>query len=195
MIGRLRGTLLERQPGSILLDVGGVGYEAAVSLHTFSSLPPVGSTASVEVVTVLRENALELFAFADLAEKQAFALLRTVSGIGPRMAIAVLSGIRVEELARAVADEDARRLTAIPGIGRKTAERMILDLRGKLEPAPSSKSAPSLAEDDAVEALVGLGYRRGEAEKAARAATAAGASGLEDVLRRALSGLVKAAGG
>ena len=115
MIGRLRGTLLERQPGSILLDVGGVGYEAAVSLHTFSSLPPVGSTASVEVVTVLRENALELFAFADLAEKQAFALLRTVSGIGPRMAIAVLSGIRVEELARAVADEDARRTLRVTG--------------------------------------------------------------------------------
>src|SRR5687767_10558610 len=133
MIGRLRGKLEVRQPGEVLVDVGGVGYHAAISLQTFSALPPLGSDVRLEVVTVLRENALELFAFATASEKEAFVHLRGVSGIGPRMALAVLSGIDVPELAAAVAAGNAQRLTAIPGIGRKTAERMLIDLRGKLD--------------------------------------------------------------
>src|SRR6185369_16364341 len=123
---------------------------AAVSLQTFSALPPVGERAEVEVVTVLRENALELFAFATVAEKAAFQLLRSVSGIGPRMALAVLSGISVDELAAAVSAGNAGRLTAIPGIGRKTAERILIDLRGKLD-APARPATPAgRIEEDAV---------------------------------------------
>lgn len=193
MIGRLRGILEVRQPGEVIVDAGGVGYQAAISLQTFSALPGAGQQVTLEVVTVLRENALELFAFATAAEKAAFQLLRSVSGIGPRMALAVLSGIRVDELAAAVADGNAQRLTAIPGIGRKTAERMLIDLRGKLD-APVAASTPAgRIEEDAVSALLGLGYKRGEAEKAVRAAAAAGDASLEDVLRRALGGLVREA--
>jgi Holliday junction DNA helicase RuvA len=195
MIGRLRGTLQIRQVGEVLVDCGGVGYQAFVSLQTFTDLPPAGGDVQLEVVTVLRENALELFAFLTAAEKEAFQLLRSVSGIGPRMALSVLSGISVEELAGAVAAGNAQRLTAIPGIGRKTAERMLIDLRGKLD-APSRPASPAAqVEDDAVSALVGLGYKRAEAEKAVRAAASSGEKNLEDVLRRALSGLVRAVAG
>jgi Holliday junction DNA helicase RuvA len=189
MIGRLRGKLEVRQPGEVLVDVGGVGYHAAISLQTFSALPPLGSDVRLEVVTVLRENALELFAFASASEKEAFTHLRSVSGIGPRMALAVLSGIDVPELAAAVAAGNAQRLTAIPGIGRKTAERMLIDLRGKLDGQAPAAAPSGSVEEDAVSALVGLGYKRGEAEKAVRAAGAGPGSSLEDVLRRALGGL------
>jgi holliday junction DNA helicase RuvA len=189
MIGRLRGRLEVRQPGEVLVDVGGVGYHAAVSLQTFTALPPLGSEVRLEVVTVLRENALELFAFATPAEKEAFAHLRSVSGIGPRMALAVLSGIDVPELAAAVAAGNAQRLTAIPGIGRKTAERMLIDLRGKLDGQAPAAAPSGRVEEDAVSALVGLGYKRGDAEKAVRAAGVEAGSTLEDVLRRALGGI------
>jgi Holliday junction DNA helicase RuvA len=191
MIGRLRGKLESRQPGEVLLDVGGVGYEAAISLKTFSSLPPLGSEVTLEVVTVLRENALELFAFATASEKEAFTHLRSVSGIGPRMALAVLSGIDVAELAAAVASGNTQRLTAIPGIGRKTAERMLIDLRGKLEVKAPAATPAGRIEEDAVSALVGLGYKRSEAEKAVRAAGQGSKTSLEEVLRRALGGLVR----
>jgi Holliday junction DNA helicase RuvA len=191
MIGRLRGKLQARQPGEVLLDVGGVGYEAAISLQTFSSLPSLGSEVTLEVVTVLRENALELFAFATASEKEAFTHLRSVSGIGPRMALAVLSGIDVAELAAAVASGNTQRLTAIPGIGRKTAERMLIDLRGKLEVKTPAATPAGRIEEDAVSALVGLGYKRSEAEKAVRAAGQGSKTSLEEVLRRALGGLVR----
>jgi len=193
MIGRLRGRLESRQAGEVLVDVGGVGYQAFVSLQTFSALPPAGEAVTLEVVTVLRENALELFAFSTPAEKSAFHLLRSVSGIGPRMALSVLSGIRVDELAIAVSSGNAQRLTAIPGIGRKTAERMLIDLRGKLDAPVAAATPAGRIEEDAVSALLGLGYKRGEAEKAVRAATADGDASLEDVLRRALGGLVREA--
>lgn len=192
MIGRLRGTLELRQPDEVLIDVGGVGYHAAISLQTFAVLPELGRETQLEVVTVLRENSLELFAFASIEEKTAFQLLRSVSGIGPRMALAVLSGIRVEELAAAVAAGDAARLTAISGIGRKTAERMLIDLRGKLDVPATAVLVVGRTEQDAVSALLGLGYKRGEAEKAVRAATTESADlDLEEVIRRALSRLVK----
>jgi holliday junction DNA helicase RuvA len=190
MIGRLRGTLDVRQPAEVVIDAGGVGYQAAISLATFSVLPPVGSEVRLEIVTVLRENALELFAFATAAEKEAFQLLRSVSGIGPRMALSVLSGISVADLAAAVAAGNAQRLTAIPGIGRKTAERMLIDLRGKLDAPAQSDSPASSMEEDAVSALVGLGYKRAEAEKAVRRVGGASTT-LEELLRRALGGLVK----
>lgn len=191
MIGRLRGTLADKQPGEVLVDCGGVGYLAAISLGTFSSLPPVGAAVQLLAVTVLRENALELFAFSSEDERRAFTLLRSVSGIGPRMALSVLSGIAPDELAAAVATGNTARLVAIPGIGRKTAERMIIDLRGKLEAPVGALTPAARVEDDAVSALVGLGYKRGEAEKAVRAARVGAEDGLEDLLRRALGGLVR----
>lgn len=191
MIGRLRGTLDVRRPGEVVVDCGGVGYVAAVSLQTFASLPPAGKPVCLEVVTVLRENALELFAFASDDEKAAFQVLRSVSGIGPKMALAVLSGIRVDDLAAAVAAGDHGRLTSIPGIGRKTAERMVVELRGKLDAPPVAATPKDRVEEDAVSALVGLGYKPAEAGKAVRAAAAAGDGSLEDVLRRALSALVR----
>ncbi|HEY2775674.1 MAG TPA: Holliday junction branch migration protein RuvA [Candidatus Binatia bacterium] len=190
MIGRLRGTLALRLPGEVLVEAGGVGYQALISLQTFTSLPALGQNVQLEVVTVLRENALELFAFSTLAEKNAFQLLRSVSGIGPRMALAVLSGISVGELAAAVSGDNVKRLTAIPGIGRKTAERILIDLRGKLDGAAPPSAPGSAVDDDAVSALVGLGYKRGEAEKAVRQA-ASSANGLEEVLRTALASLVR----
>lgn len=195
MIGRLRGHLRVREPGEVLVDCGGVGYQAFVSLQTFAALPPAGAEVQLEVVTVLRENALELFAFQHAAEKQAFQLLRSVSGIGPRMALAVLSGISVDELAAAVTAGSASRLTAIPGIGRKTAERMLIDLRGKLDAPVRAATPAARVEDDAVSALAGLGYKRGEAEKAVRTALSGGETNLEEVLRRALGALVKAVAG
>jgi Holliday junction DNA helicase RuvA len=204
VIGRLRGKLVVRQPGEVLVDCGGVGYQAFISLATFSSLPPLDGEVRLEVVTVLRENALELFAFATAAERHAFQLLRSVSGIGPRMALSVLSGISVDELAAAIGGGNTQRLTTIPGIGRKTAERILVDLRGKLDvPAPSASPAGRL-EEDAVSALLGLGYKRAEAEKAVRKAMdAAGgilemdaASGnLEELLRAALAQLMRTVAG
>jgi holliday junction DNA helicase RuvA len=191
MIGRLRGVLAVKQPGEVLVDVGGVGYQAAVSLQTFGMLPAAECEVVLHVVTVLRENALELFAFASEEERRAFQLLRSVSGIGPRMALAVLSGISTAELATAVASDNAGRLTAIPGIGRKTAERMLIDLRGKLEAPRGPVPTAGQVEEDAVSALVGLGYKRAEAEKAVRAAAGAGDGSLEDLLRRSLGGLVR----
>ncbi|HYC57556.1 MAG TPA: Holliday junction branch migration protein RuvA [Candidatus Binatia bacterium] len=187
MIGRLRGTLASKQPGEVLIDCGGVGYQAHISLQTFYALPPSGAPVELLAVTNLRENALELFAFATAEERSAFHLLRSVSGIGPRLAISILSGIAPADLAKAVAAGDLARLVAIPGIGKKTAERVLLDLRGKLAPEPSAASAPAQGiEEDAVSALVGLGYKRSEAERMVRAAAGSSDGTIEDLIRRAL---------
>ncbi|MBI5504890.1 MAG: Holliday junction branch migration protein RuvA [Deltaproteobacteria bacterium] len=191
MIGRLRGVLAEKLPGEVLLDVGGVGYQALISLQTFYALPPQGERVELFVVTNLRENALELFAFAAREEKAAFNLLRGVTGIGPRLALALLSGIAPAELAKAVAASDFVRLVAIPGIGRKTAERLVVELRGKLAPETDSPRRPGEGgiDEDAVSALLGLGYKRSEAEKAVRGARSAGEATLENLIRRALTAM------
>lgn len=188
MIGRLRGVLAEKLPGEVLIDVGGVGYHAFISLQTFYALPPTAERVDLFIVTNLRENALELFAFASREEKVAFNLLRGVSGIGARLALALLSGIGPGDLARALATSDVARLVAIPGIGRKTAERLVVELRGKFAPEEGTPGLPGEGgiEEDAVSALLGLGYKRGEAEKAVRAAHGAGELTLENLIRRAL---------
>jgi len=188
MIGRLRGVLAEKLPGEVLLDVGGVGYQALISLQTFYALPPQGERVELFIVTNLRENALELFAFAGCEEKIAFNLLRGVTGIGPRLALSLLSGIEPGELAKAVGASDIARLVAIPGIGRKTAERLVVELRGKLasDGEAPGRSAASGIEEDTVSALLGLGYKRGEAEKAVRAVRGAGEPTLESLIRRSL---------
>ncbi len=171
MIGFLRGRLLRARPERLLVEAGGVGYEVAVSLFTFSELEPVGVGAEVAlfVHTHVREDQLALYGFATEAEKELFERLITVSGIGPRLAQTILSGLPAPDLLQAIAAGDLARLTRIPGIGKKTAERMVVELRDKLqalarEAAPSRPTAAS--DEDLVAALVNLGYKPSQAEKA-----------------------------
>lgn len=195
MIAELRGHLARKHADRAVLDVGGVGYEVFVSLNTFYRLPEIGEPLRLVIHTHVREDALQLYGFLDHEEKSLFLLLTGVSGIGPRLALNILSGTPLAELLEALEAEDLARLVAIPGIGKKTAERMIVELRDKLAKARLTGGAePGAApargvEAEAVSALVNLGYRRPEAEKAAKAMAASGAATLEDVIRGALKRL------
>ncbi len=189
MIARLRGTLAEKSPGEVLVDVGGVGYQAQIPLSTFYRLPEEGSEVELQVVTNLRENALELFAFRSAEEKQLFSTLRSITGIGPRVALAILSGTEPEEFRRVVRDGDLTRLVAIPGIGRKTAERLLVELKDKLSgDAEGDLGADSLGED-AVLALVALGYKRGQASNAVKALLPEAGGSVETLIKKSLARL------
>lgn len=170
MIGHLRGTLLTKHPNRAIVETCGVGYEIAISVPTFTELPAAGSEVALHIYTHVREDALSLYGFFRLPEKHLFEKLLTVSGIGPKLAITILSGMRTEELIAAIRAGDLACLTRIPGIGRKTAERMVLELRDKLPVAPAATDAPSMrrteVEEDVLSALVNLGYQRASAEKA-----------------------------
>ena len=204
MIGRLTGKVSSCAPDLVLLDVHGVGYEVRIPLSTFYRLASAGSSGAVSlhVHTHVREDAWQLFGFATLEERSAFEQLIGISGIGPRIALAVLSGIGVDELRQTVWRGDRERLQRIPGVGRKTAERMLLELRDKmgLEPAADEDGArvvvglPGSVEADAISALVNLGYSQRLAESAVAgavaSASAADVSKLEHVLKTALRGLV-----
>jgi Holliday junction DNA helicase RuvA len=190
VIAKLRGTVSDKKPGEVVLDVGGVGYHAHISFNTFCRLPEVGEPALLEIVTNLREGALELFGFASCAEKELFGLLRSVSGIGPRLALAILSGIEAVELREVLRTAAIDRLVAIPGIGRKTAERMLVELKGKVDDARGVEASPDVAklEADAVLALVALGYKQIDARKAVNACKGDVASGtIEGLIRRSLA--------
>jgi Holliday junction DNA helicase RuvA len=171
MIGRISGILLEKKPPQILVDVGGVGYELDVPMSTFYNLPDCGEKVSLHTHFLVREDGHFLYGFANDEERATFRQLLKISGVGARMALAVLSGLSVGELAQAVALQEAGRLVKIPGIGKKTAERLLLELRGKLDPARSSTSAvnaprmetPIDARSDILNALLGLGYSEREA--------------------------------
>ncbi len=192
MIAKLRGTLIEKRPGEVVLDVGGVGYHAHVSLNTFCRLPDVGKPVGLEIVTNLREGALELFGFADPSEKDLFGLLRSVSGIGPRLALAILSGIEADELRRVLRTAAIDRLIAVPGIGRKTAERLLVELKGKVDDGPLPPVDVSLAslENDAVLALLALGYKQADARRAVSACRGeTGGDTIETLIRRSLAHL------
>jgi len=163
MIARLAGTLLEKYPGRIVVDVGGVGYDVFVPLSTYYGIGEVGSPVTLQVHTHVREESLALFGFLTRREKDLFTRLIGVSGVGPKTAVAILSGLETEDLLAAVRGRDAARLASVPGIGRKTAERIILDLADRLdtlEPAPGAAVPPGAAgfRDDLVSALVNLGY-------------------------------------
>jgi Holliday junction DNA helicase RuvA len=189
MIARLTGRLAQKAPDVLIIDVHGVGYRVLVSLHVFAALPAEGEQVELAIHTHLRENALELFGFLSGEEHALFAALITVSGIGPRMAINILSGVPAPELMAALIDGNVGRLVAIPGVGKRTAERLIVELRDRvrtLHPTPSGVRRESPADDEAISALVNLGYRPPDAERAVRAVTADGAHGLADVIRRAL---------
>ena len=189
MIGKISGTLAHKAPGEITVDVGGVGYHIFIPLSVFYRLPEIGGKVSLHTHTHLREDALQLFGFLEPAEKQVFLLLNSVTGIGPKLAINILSGIPAEDLARALKEGDQPRLLSIPGVGKKLAERMIVELRDKFLSFPAQQAAlgdGSQLTRDAVSALVNLGYRRAEAEKNVREIAQKGEGTLAEVLKEAL---------
>src|SRR5438876_6195204 len=170
MIAHLRGKLISRHPNEVIVETMGVGYDVTISVPTFSELPPAGSEVALHIHTHVREDQIALYGFLRPEEKQLFEKLITVSGIGPKLAITILSGMPADEMVNSIRANDLGRLTKIPGIGRKTAERMVLELRDKLPPAGANEMRviPSLSatQEDVLSALLNLGYQRGAAEKA-----------------------------
>jgi Holliday junction DNA helicase RuvA len=198
VIAYLRGRLFDKHPNRIVVDVSGVGYDVAVPLSTFYGLGDAGSEVQLRVHTHVREDALALFGFATRLEQDLFERLIAISGIGPKVALAVLSGIEPRELVRAIEQSDVARLTAIPGVGKKTAERMVLELKDRLpkaqvvEAGVESAPDPSSLKDDVLSALINLGYHRPLAEKAVDAATkAAPDADFERTLKQALRNLAR----
>ena len=187
MIGRLSGRLLSKQPPQILVDCGGVAYELDVPMSTFFGLPATGESVTLHTHLVVREDAHVLYGFATLEERAAFRQLIRISGVGARTALAVLSGLSVAELAQAVALQEPGRLTKVPGIGKKTAERLLLELKGKIADAESRPAAG--AAGDVVHALVGLGYSEKEAAAAVKSLPPGVA--VAEGLRAALKALAK----
>lgn len=201
MIAHLTGKLFQKQPNSVIVDVAGVGYELTVPLSTFYDLGETGSEVSLRVYTYVREDALLLYGFRTEREKKLFLMLTSVSGIGPKLAITVLSGLSAEELIEAIRSGNLARLVAIPGVGRKTAERLIVELRDKAAAlvaadagADSTARAPESGvadvREDIISALVNLGYQKAAAERAVSAALREeSGGGFEALLKRALRGL------
>jgi len=201
MIGRLEGTLARKQPPSLLVDVGGVGYELEAPLSTFYELPAVGEPVTLHTHLVVRDDAHLLFGFARESERQLFRTLLKVSGVGARMALAILSGMSAQDFARCIEADDVTALTKLPGIGRKTAERLVVEMRDRLDesalrdamPAAAGRDAAAPAGDpvaDATSALVALGYRSAEAAKMIRKLDTEGLA-TEDIIRGALQAAVK----
>jgi len=191
VIGRLTGRLIEKSPPTVVVEAGGVGYEVDVPMSTFYGLPATGQEVKLFTHLTIREDAHLLFGFATEAERQVFRQLLKITGIGARTALSLLSGMSVDELYAAVSQQDGARLTRVPGIGKKTAERLLLELKDKLAPVPGTAMAGSAAASgsDALNALLALGY----SDKEARAALAKLEPGLavQDVIRQALRLLSK----
>ena len=191
MIGRLSGVLLEKNPPQVLVDVQGLGYEVDVPMSTFYNLPANGEKVTLLTQFIVREDGQFLYGFATEAERFAFRQLIKISGVGARMALAVLSGLSVNDLAQAIARQEAGRLTKVPGIGKKTAERLLLELKGKLADAlPSSTPAVEDSQHDILNALLALGYNDREAAMAMKILPP-GVS-TSDGIRQALRQLSKA---
>jgi Holliday junction DNA helicase RuvA len=191
MIAHLRGRLLAKRPNQAIVEAGGVGYDVAISVPTFSELPAAGAEVALHIHTHVREDALALFGFLRIEEKQLFERLIAVSGIGPRLAITILSGMAAAEMVGAIRANDIAKLTRIPGIGKKTAERMVLELRDKLAAFGATPvAAPSGFEEDVLSALTNLGYQRAAAERAVDAVQKNGKkSDFEALFREALATL------
>ena len=195
MIGRLHGVLLRKEPPALLVDVSGVGYELEAPMTTFYELPAVGEMVTLYTHLVVREDAHLLYGFAREGQRRLFRELLKVNGVGPRVALAVLSGLSDDEFSRCVAEEDITRLTRVPGVGRKTAERLVIEMRDKLStdiagPAAASAgpAAPADPVSEAVSALVSLGYKPNEASRAVRGVPSKGLS-AEEIIRQALKGM------
>ena len=206
MIAHLSGTLFSKQATSVIVDVGGVGYEVTIPLSTFYDLEDTGKPVQLRIYTHVREDTLQLYGFKTIRERELFLKIISVSGIGPKLGITLLSGMSADELIAAIRTNDLARLTLIPGIGRKTAERLVIELREKvaaltsaqLEEALTMKAAATgeVRQDDvradALSALLNLGYQRGSAEKALDGAIAEGGElTVETVLRRVLRKLAR----
>jgi Holliday junction DNA helicase RuvA len=198
VIAFLRGRLLEKHPNRVVVEVNGVGYDVQVPVSSFYGLGEAGSDVALRIHTHVREDAIALFGFGSALELQLFERLIAVSGIGPKVALAVLSGIEPPELVQAVQRGDVPRLTAIPGIGKKTAERIVLELKDRLQTmavpgaAPGRPAAPVPLRDDLLSALLNLGYHRPAAEKAVdRSLRADAAASFESALRTALKELAR----
>jgi Holliday junction DNA helicase RuvA len=199
VIAHLRGRILEKQPTRVVLDVGGVGYDVAVPLSTFYGLGEPGSDVALRVHTHVREDALALYGFSTALELDLFNRLISISGIGPKLALAVLSGIEPPDLVSAIERGDLARLTAIPGVGKKTSERIVLELKDRLPRAHVVEAADGIAvagtglRDDLLSALMNLGYHRPLAEKAVDAAlkTTGREAGFERTLKQALREVAK----
>ena len=199
MIAQLRGAIVEKSPSRLILEVGGVGYDVQVPLSTFYVLGEPGAPVTLRIHTHVREDVIALYGFATPLEQHLFERLISISGIGPKLALAVLSGIEPADFIRAIRLQDVARLTAIPGIGKKTAERIGLELKDRLpasmqppgqEPAPAAPG--DQLRDDLLSALLNLGYQRGVAEKAVdKVLQRPAAAGFEDSLREVLRGLMR----
>ena len=195
MIGQLRGRLAEKRPHQVLVDVGGVGYVVQVPLSTYATLGELHTEVTLLIHTHVREDALALYGFVSSREKHFFEMLLSASGVGPTLALKILSGMSVEELVPAIRGSDLARLTRIPGVGRKTAERMVVELKDKLETVTAetekpAASSPAGIEADVVSALVNLGYDGRAAETAVgEAKREAGVANFEKLLRGALQAL------
>lgn len=208
MIGRLTGQLAVKQPPELLVDVGGIGYELEAPMSTFYDLPEVGAQVTLYTHMIVREDAHQLFGFAREAERRLFRTLLKVSGVGAKMALAVLSGMSADDFARCIETDDVTALTRLPGIGKKTAERLIVEMRDRLDseelraalpgataPAAGAAAAPPSepGEDavaDATSALIALGYRANEASRMIRNVDTAGRT-TEDIIRQALKAAVR----
>ena len=172
MIGKLTGTLLEKNPPQILIDCHGVGYEVDVPMSTFYNLPALGEKTALLTHFVVREDAQILYGFGSASEREAFRLLIKISGVGPRTALSVLSGMSVADLAQAVSAQESGRIVKVPGIGKKTAERLLLELKGKLGadlPLPGATHAVGESANDIQQALIALGYNEKDAAAALKA--------------------------
>jgi len=191
VIAHLRGKLMQKGPARVVIDVHGVGYEVSVPVTTFGVLPDLGAEVSIDIHTHVREDVIALYGFSTRRERVIFEKLMTISGIGPKLAVTILSGGSVEELIGAIKRGDLARLTAIPGVGKKTAERIILELKAKLQEFAEAAPKPAV-QTDVVSALENLGYPRGIAEGALnRAANGDGDAAFDVLFKRALQILTK----
>jgi holliday junction DNA helicase RuvA len=206
MIAHLSGTLLSKEPTSLIVDVNGVGYEVAIPVSSFYDLEDIGSTVKLRIYTHVREDTLQLYGFRTARERELFLKLISVSGIGPKLGITLLSGMSADEMIASIRTNNLARLTLIPGVGRKTAERLIVELREKVaelssaeleeelgaKPEVSAESTEDAVRADALSALLNLGYQRSGAEKAIDAALGEGGDiTVESVLRRSLKKLAR----
>ena len=198
MIGHLRGRVASRRPPQLTIDVGGVGYEVEAPMSTFFTLPAVGEDVLLLTHLVVREDAHVLYGFATSDERQLFRMLLRVSGVGPKIALALLSGMSVDGFASCIRNQDVASLTRVPGIGRKTAERLVVEMRDRLNDAamageeglPGAVTAAGTIEAEAFDALVALGYKPAEAQRLIKSA-GTGTHSTEDLIRRALQGAAR----
>jgi holliday junction DNA helicase RuvA len=196
MIAHLRGKLIHKEPGQAIVEAAGVGYDVVISVPTFTALPSVGAEASLHIYTQVSEDQIALFGFLEREEKRLFERLITVSGVGPKLAIKMLSGLSPERTVQAIRSQDHTQLTRIPGVGKKLAERLVVELKDKLEDfavAPVRAAVQGAAVDDVLSALTNLGYQRPAAEKAIEQAAAKDKSTTEnfDTLFRAALKLIR----